>query len=106
MYLIGYTLREVRQTVVYAAWFAGLYDTQSRVRVLARVRRLSCGNPGDHAGVGDGVMELRIHTGPGYRVYFVVRDSEVVILLAGGDKSSQRRDVRRAKKLTKGLDER
>ena len=97
-------MKEVVQTIVYAEWFARIRDRRTRTRILARVRRLSRGNAGDHAPVGNGVMEMRIHFGPGYRVYFVARGSEIVVLLAGGDKSSQKWDIKRAIGLAKELD--
>ena len=94
---------EVRQTPRYAKWFAGLRDRSARVRIDARIRRLALGNPGDIRPVGEGVSELRIHYGPGYRVYFVQRGEEVAILLAGGDKRSQDRDIKIAIELARGL---
>jgi len=94
---------EVRQTEVYARWFARLRDRQARARVDARIRRLSLGNPGDVKAVGQGVLEMRIDYGPGYRIYFVHRDRTVVILLAGGDKQSQDRDIRLAHELARNL---
>ena len=94
---------EVRQTEVYARWFRRLRDRQARVRIDSRIRRLSLGNPGDVRPVGEGVSEIRISHGPGYRVYFVRRGEALVILLAGGDKDSQKRDIRRALDLAKGL---
>ncbi len=94
---------EVRQTEVYARWFRGLRDRQARVRIDSRIRRLSLGNPGDVRPVGEGVSEIRIAHGPGYRVYFVRRGETLVILLAGGDKDSQKRDIRRALDLAEGL---
>ena len=87
---------EIRQTEHYATWFARLRDAQARARIDVRIRRLSLGNPGDARPVGGGVSELRINYGPGYRVYFVSRGSKVVILLAGGDKRTQYRDIRLA----------
>ena len=84
---------EVRQTEVFTAWFAGLRDRQARARILTRIRRLSVGNPGDVKPVGSGVSEMRIDYGPGYRLYFVGRGKTVVILLCGGDKRSQARDI-------------
>ena len=92
---------EVRQTDVFAAWFAGLRDRRARARITARIRRLSLGNPGDVKPVGGGVSEMRIDYGPGYRVYFVGRGDVVVILLCGGDKRRQDRDVARALELAK-----
>jgi putative addiction module killer protein len=87
---------EVRQTEVFTTWLFGLRDRQARARILARIRRLSAGNPGDVKPVGSGVSEMRIGHGPGYRLYFVGRGKTVVILLCGGDKRSQARDIARA----------
>ena len=94
---------EVRQTDVYARWFGRLRDTQARVRIDSRIRRLSLGNPGDVRPVGEGVSEIRIDYGPGYRVYFAQRGQNLVVLLAGGDKDSQERDIQRALALARGL---
>ena len=96
---------EVRQTKRYIDWFDGLRDRQARARINARIRRLSLGNPGDVKPVGEGVSELRIDYDPGYRVYFIQRGQQVVILLAGGDKSSQPRDIRTALNLAHALRE-
>jgi putative addiction module killer protein len=84
---------EVRQTGTFAAWFRGLRDRQAKARILVRIDRLSLGNPGDVRPVGEGVSELRIDYGPGYRVYFVQRGTSVVVLLAGGNKRTQRQDI-------------
>jgi len=84
---------EIRETPAYAAWFAALRDRTARARIDIRIRRLSLGNSGDIRPVGDGVSELRIHYGPGYRI----------ILLVGGDKSSQDKDIRFAKELARNL---
>ena len=94
---------EVRQTEAYAQWFEGLRDQQARARIDARIRRLSLGNPGDVKPVGEGVSELRIDYGPGYRVYFVQRGRTLVVLLAGGDKRTQDRDIKSAIELARGL---
>jgi putative addiction module killer protein len=94
---------EVRQTEVYADWFSNLRDRQARARIDARIRRLSLGNPGDVKPVGEGVSEMRIDHGPGYRIYFVQRGQAVVILLAGGDKRTQVRDIKVAIELARGL---
>lgn len=94
---------EIRQTVVYAQWFDGLRDRRARARIDARIRRLSLGNPGDVKPVGEGVSELRIDYGPGYRVYFVQRGQTLVILLAGGDKRTQAADIRAAIELAHKL---
>ncbi len=94
---------EVRQTDKYAQWFEALQDRQAKARIDVRIRRLSLGNPGDVRPVGEGVSELRIDYGPGYRVYFTRRGSEIVILLAGGDKRTQERDIEAAKELSSNL---
>lgn len=96
---------EVRQTRTYAAWFAALKDRQAKARIDVRIRRLSLGNPGDVCPVGEGVSELRIDYGPGYRVYFVQRGAALVVLLAGGDKATQQRDIGEAKALARNLQE-
>ena len=92
---------EVRQTAVFANWLEGLRDSVARVRIATRIRRMELGNFGDIKPVGEGVSELRITYGPGYRLYFVQQGREVVILLCGGDKSSQRRDIAAAKQMAK-----
>ncbi len=94
---------EVRQTVAYAQWYGGLRDRQAKARIDIRIRRLSLGNPGDVKAVGEGVSELRIDHGPGYRVYFVQQGAVLIVLLAGGDKSSQDKDIHLAKALAKQL---
>lgn len=94
---------EVRETEVYANWFSRLRDTQARARIDTRIRRLALGNLGDVRAVGHGVSGLGIDYGTGYRVYFARRGQALVILLAGGDKSSQRRDIRIASELARGL---
>jgi len=94
---------EVRQTDAYADWMAGLRDDRARMRVEVRVRRLQLGNPGDVKPVGEGVSEWRIDHGPGYRVYFTQRGETLVILLAGGDKRTQDRDIRTALDLARNL---
>lgn len=94
---------EIRQTDEYARWFAALHDRQARARIDARIRRLSLGNPGDVKPVGEGVSELRIDYGPGYRVYFVQRGQALVVLLAGGDKRTQSRDIKLAQALAREL---
>lgn len=94
---------DVRQTDEYAEWFRSLRDRRARARVNTRIRRLSLGNPGDVKPVGEGVSELRIDYGPGYRVYFVQRGGTLVILLAGGNKQTQNRDIRTALELAREL---
>ncbi|MFC5343482.1 type II toxin-antitoxin system RelE/ParE family toxin [Brevundimonas staleyi] len=90
---------EVRQTPEFEDWLSRLRDIRAKAEVARRVRRLALGNPGDVKPVGEGVSELRIPYGPGFRVYFVQRGAVLVILLCGGDKDSQDRDIRRAKTL-------
>ena len=87
----------------FTRWLDGLSDAKVKAVIAARVRRLSFGLPGDVAPVGEGVSELRIHLGAGWRVYFVQRGSEVIVLLAGGSKKSQPADIRQAKALAKML---
>ena len=94
---------EVRQTEVYANWFAGLRDRQARARIDVRIRRLSLGNSGDVKPVGEGVSEMRIDYGPGYRIYFVQRGQQLIILLAGGDKRTQTQDIQTALELARGV---
>ncbi len=96
---------EIRQTDVFSKWLRNLRDIQARARVQARIDRLESGNPGDVKPVGNGVSEMRIHYGPGYRVYFTERGSELIILLAGGDKTSQTTDIVKAIALSKELDD-
>lgn len=96
---------DVRKTDAFQNWYDKLKSPQVRAKVLVRIRRLSLGNPGDVEPVGEGVSELRIHYGPGYRVYFVKKGSKVVILLGGGDKSTQKEDVAAAKDLARKLKE-
>jgi len=94
---------EIRKTEAYAKWLDGLRDIHGRARILARVERLAAGNPGDVKPVGEGVSELRIDYGPGYRVYYKQKGRAVVILLAGGDKRTQARDIKTALRLARNL---
>jgi len=94
---------EVRQTELFGKWLLELRDLRARARIQARIDRLESGNAGDVKPVGEGVSEMKIDYGPGYRVYFVRRGSELVILLAGGDKSSQSKDIRKALDLARNL---
>jgi len=96
---------QIQQTETYAKWFDGLRDRITRARIDIRLRRLSLGNAGDAKPVGDGVSELRVDHGPGYRVYFIQRGEVVIVLLAGGDKSTQDKDIRAAIALAKDLKE-
>ncbi len=94
---------EVRQTETFRDWFRDLRDRQARARVQVRIDRLSLGNPGDVRPVGQGVSELRIDYGPGYRVYFVQRGEALIVLLAGGDKSNQTQDIAAALRLARSV---
>lgn len=96
-------MMEIRQTETYINWFESLRDRQAKARIDIRVRRLSMGNPGDVKPVGQGVSELRIDYGPGYRVYFIQRGETLIILLAGGDKRTQERDIKTALDLAQDL---
>ncbi len=100
---MGYTVIviEIRETEVFSSWLRALRDAQARARIAARIRRLAFGNAGDVRPVGEGVSELRIHHGPGYRVYYVQRGELLIILLCGGDKKTQDRDIETAKRLAK-----
>lgn len=94
---------EVRKTEVFAKWIDELQDIRVRARILVRIERLSAGNPGDVKSIGEGVSEMRIDYGPGYRVYYKQQGHKVVILLAGGDKQSQAKDIKTALGLARNL---
>ena len=94
---------EIRETLEFSAWLESLRDAQARTRVQARILRLRYGNPGDVKPVGEGVSEMRIDYGPGYRVYFVKSGALLVILLAGGAKPTQDKDIKTALKLARML---
>jgi putative addiction module killer protein len=94
---------EIRKTETFVQWLDGLRDLRARARVQVRIERLAGGNSGDVKAVGEGVSELRIDYGPGYRVYFAKRGRSVVILLAGGDKRNQANDIRIAQRLADNL---
>ena len=96
---------EIRQTADFAAWFAALRDREASARILVRIRRVSLGALSDVRAVGEGVLELRVHYGPGYRVYLVRRGTSLVILLAGGDKRTQANDIGKARRLARSLEE-
>lgn len=95
---------EVRTTAGFTKWFRSLKDRRAKARIQARIDRVEMGHFGDVAPVGEGVSELRIFYGPGYRVYFVQKDAVVVILLSGGDKSSQKADIAKAKEIARQLE--
>ena len=98
-------MAEVIETEAFAKWLKGLRDQLGRRAIARRLARIvSAGNFGDHAGVGDGVSELRIHVGPGYRLYYTIREDQVVLLLCGGDKGSQDRDIGKAKEMAAQLE--
>ena len=105
MYPRGYisVATEIRKTALFAQWLDGLRDVHARARVQARIERLAAGNAGDVRPVSEGVSEMRIDYGPGYRVYFTTRALLVVILLAGGDKSTQAKDIKDALHLARNL---
>jgi putative addiction module killer protein len=92
---------EIQETETFSDWLQALRDSQAKARIAARVRRLAFGNPGDVRPVGEGVSELRIHYGPGYRVYYLQRGTLLIVLLCGGDKSTQDRDIETARRLAK-----
>lgn len=94
---------EIRETLVYANWFARLRDPIAKRRIDIRLRRLSLGNPGDRKSVGEGILALRLDHGPGYRIYYVQRGAILIVLLAGGDKTSQHRDIQLARELAQNL---
>jgi putative addiction module killer protein len=98
-------LIEVRRTHEFAEWLIVLKDRQGRAKILTRVDRLTDGNPGKHRSVGEGVLELKIDFGPGYRVYYINRGGVLIVLLCGGDKSTQTKDIRRAKELAVMIEE-
>ncbi len=94
---------EIRKTETFAKWLDGLNDIRARARILVRIERLAAGNPGDVKPVGEGVSELRINYGPGYRVYYKKQGRLVVILLVGGDKRTQSRNIKTALRLARNL---
>lgn len=92
---------ELRRTDAFDKWLKALRDTRAKAKILVRLERLASGHAGDVAAVGEGVSELRIHFGPGYRVYFKQMAAQIVLLLCGGDKDTQASDVARARALAK-----
>ena len=94
---------EIRATDAYLRWYRRLRDQEAQQRIDNRILRLAEGNPGDVAPIGGGISELRINYGPGYRVYYVQRGRQIIILLAGGDKDSQGRDIATARRLAREL---
>ncbi len=94
---------EVRKTDIFSKWLDGLQDIRARARIMVRIERLSLGNPGDVKPVGEGVSELRVNYGPGYRIYFQQKGRKLIILLAGGDKRTQSKDIKTAQRLSRNL---
>ncbi|WP_211463868.1 type II toxin-antitoxin system RelE/ParE family toxin [Collimonas silvisoli] len=98
-------MSEISLSNVFKDWLQDLRDVQGKAKILTRIRSISLGNLGDVKAVGEGVSELRIHCGPGYRIYFTRRGKALILLLVGGDKSSQRKDIKLAKQMAKALKE-
>lgn len=95
----------IQETDFFSAWMSKLRGARAKAKIATRIDRLAQGNPGDVAPVGEGVSEMRIHFGPGYRVYFARRDKEIIVLLCGGDKSTQPRDIKLALRLAASLED-
>jgi putative addiction module killer protein len=94
---------EVRQTQEFSAWLHRLKDANAVARIAGRIRRMEMGNPGDSKSIGRGILEMRIDYGPGYRIYYLHRGTQIVVLLCGGDKRTQQQDIKRARKLAETL---
>jgi putative addiction module killer protein len=94
-------MKEIRRSSVYNKWFIGLRDNQAQYRIGVRIRRLAMENPGDVRPVGEGLFEMRIDYGPGYRVYYKDTGREIIVLLCGGDKRTQQADITEAKKIAR-----
>jgi putative addiction module killer protein len=93
----------IRRTDVFVKWIKKLADSNARFRIYQRIDRLAAGNPGDVEPVGEGCSEMRVNYGPGYRVYYTTAEKEIIILLCGGDKSTQSKDIAKAKELAKEI---
>lgn len=93
----------VKEHPCFSEWFANLKDPTTKFKITSRIGRVSCGLLGDSHSVGDGVSELRLHFGSGYRLYYTIRNRQIIILLIGGDKSSQCKDIAKAKRLAKEI---
>jgi putative addiction module killer protein len=93
----------VRQTKEFSGWLRRLKDANATARIVGRIRRMEMGNPGDVKGIGHGILEMRIDYGPGYRIYYIYRGSQIVLLLCGGDKRTQQQDINRARTLAEAL---
>jgi putative addiction module killer protein len=96
---------QIQQTDVFGKWLSVLRDTRAKARILARLEAARLGNLGDTKAVGEGVSEMRVDVGAGYRVYFIRRHTIVIVLLCGGDKATQRKDISRAKAMARELDQ-
>ena len=94
----------IKATAEFKAWLDGLRDVKGRARIQARIDRLAAGNPGNHRNLQRGVSELKVDVGPGYRVYYTSRKGALIILLCGGDKSTQSKDIRLAYRLADDLE--
>jgi putative addiction module killer protein len=94
---------DVRQTKEFSGWLRRLKDANATARIVGRIRRMEMGNPGDVKGIGHGILEMRIDYGPGYRIYYIYRGSQIVLLLCGGDKRTQQQDINRARTLAEAL---
>jgi putative addiction module killer protein len=94
---------EIKRTPEFREWLDGLRDVAGRARIQARIERLAAGNPGDHRNLEGGISEMRVDVGPGYRVYYTRRGDVLIVLLVGGDKASQKQDIRKAQALAADL---
>ena len=97
-------MKEMRETEVFKVWFSNIRDTRAKTRIDIRIKRLALGNPGDVKPVGESVSEMRINYGTGYRVYYKDTGKEIIILLCGGDKSTQSQDIEQAKEILRNLE--
>ncbi len=98
-------MKQIKQTDIFSQWFDKLKDEKGKASIFRRIRRLRFGNFGDCKGVGNGIFELRIFVGPGYRVYFSLFEDEIILLIIGGDKSSQKRDIKKANEILKDIED-
>ena len=98
-------MKEVRSSAVFDNWFKKLRDSRAKDRIYRRIKRLAEGNPGDIEPVGEGISEMRIDYGPGYRVYYKDTGREIIVLLCGGDKRTQQRDITEARKIARLFEE-
>jgi len=98
-------VKKIRESSTYTNWFLKLRDTRAQHRILTRIKRLAAGNPGDVEPAGEGVSEMRIDYGPGYRVYYKDTGKEIIILLCGGDKKNQQADIAEARKIARAYKE-